>query len=125
MSTNATAAGSNCSITPRNLNTNNYVCGAYGSSNEPLHPSTRTFKRQLMERTVSDLLVKLDYTGAKLSETTKHCRVLQSVVLIKNEEIDSLNIELCTLKKERQEIWADYQDLNSRYQERSKEIRKK
>lgn len=102
----------------------NTVCGLYGSTHEPLHPSTRTFKRQLMERTVSDLLVKLDYTGLKLSDTRKQCRVLQSVLAIKNEEIELLTKELHSLKKERQEIWADYQDLNIRYQERVEDLRR-
>lgn len=106
-----------------NSNTSNSICGLYGSTHEPLHPSTRTFKRQLMERTVSDLLIKLDYTGMKLSEAKKQCRVLQSVLAIKNEEVEALTNELLCLKKERQELWEDYHDLHIRYQERSKEIR--
>lgn len=108
-------------ISPTDVNT---VCGLYGSTHEPLHPSTRTFKRQLMERTISDLLVKLDYTGLKYSEAKKQCRILQSALSIKNEEIESLTNELYSLKKERQEIWDDYQDLYSRYQDKISELRK-
>lgn len=102
----------------------NNICGLYGTSYEPLHPSTRTFKRQLMEKTISDLLVKLDYTGLKLNEMKKQCRVLQSVLAIKNEEMEALQNELLCLKKERQEIWEDYEDLNIRYQERVEELRR-
>jgi hypothetical protein len=102
----------------------NTICGLYGSTHEPLHPTTRTFKRQLMERTVSDLLVKLDYTGLKLSEAKKQCRVLQSVLQIKNEEMDALMNELRILKKERQEVFEDYHDLHLRYQERVEDLRR-
>jgi cell division protein FtsB len=102
----------------------NTVCCMHGSTHEPLHPSTRTFKRRMIDRNVSELLATLDYTGSRLSEARKECRVLQSVLAIKNEEIELLTKELHSLKKERQEIWADYQDLNIRYQERVEDLRR-
>ena len=82
------ASSNNVPPTPTSPSFTNNICGLYGTPHEPLHPSTRTFKRQLMERTISDLLIRLDYTGLKLSEAKKQCRVLQSVLAIKNEEME-------------------------------------
>ena len=65
----------------------NIVSGIYGNIFQPLHPSTRSYKRQLMESTISDLLDKLDYTGFKYNESKKKCKNLKNMLLTKNEEI--------------------------------------
>ncbi len=98
-----------------NPHVSSIVSGIYGSTHEPLHPSTRSHKRQLMESTISDLLDKLDYTGFKYSESKKKCKNLKNMILTKNEEILFLVDEVATLKKEKREMLADYQDLFERY----------
>ena len=110
-------------VPPNSPTTPNTVCGLYGSPHEPLHPSTRSFKRQLMERTISDLLIKLDYTGMKYSEAKNQRDVLRNILAIKNEEIESLTNEVYSLKRQRNDMWDDYQDLYHRYQEKCEQIR--
>lgn len=92
------------------------ISGIYGSIREPLHPTTRTTKRQLMENTISDLLDKLDYTGYMYSESKKKCKSLKNLVESKNEEIQFLISEVAMLKKQKQDMLDDYQDLFKRYQ---------
>jgi len=103
------------SPTAVNSNVGSLVSGIYGSLREPLHPSTRSYKRQLMESTISDLLDKLDYTGYKYSESKKKCKNLKNLILTKNEEILFLVNEVATLKKEKRDMLADYHDLFERY----------
>jgi hypothetical protein len=103
------------SLTAINPSVCSLVSGIYGSIREPLHPSTRSYKRQLMESTISDLLDKLDYTGFKYSESKKKCKNLKNMLLTKNEEILFLVNEVAVLKKEKQDMLDDYQDLFERY----------
>lgn len=98
------------------------ISGIYGSLQEPLHPTTRTTKRQLMENTISDLLDKLDYTGYMYSESKKKCKSLKNLVESKNKEIQFLTGEVAILlgevamlKKQKQDMLDDYQDLFKRY----------
>jgi len=86
----------------------------------PLYPSTRSYKRQLMESTISDLLDKLDYTGFKYSESKKKYKNLKNMVLTKNEEILFLVNEVASLKREKQNMLDDYIDLCERYQKSKK-----
>lgn len=96
------------------------VSGIYGSIREPLHPTTRSTKRQLMENTISDLLDKLDYTGYLYSESRKKCKKLKNLVDTKNEEIQFLVNEVAALKKQKQDMLDDYHDLFNRYHESKK-----
>jgi len=91
------------------------VSGLYGSIREPLHPTTRSSKRQVMENTISDLLDKLDYTGYMYSESRKKCKKLQNLIETKNEEIKFLVNEIAMLKKQKLDMLGDYQDLFNRY----------
>ena len=103
------------SLTDVNPSVCSLVSGIYGTLREPLHPSTRSYKRQLMESTISDLLDKLDYTGYKYSESKKKCKNLKNLILTKNEEILFLVNEVATLKKEKRDMLGDYHDLFERY----------
>lgn len=102
-------------LTAVNPSISSIVTGIYGGIREPLHPSTRSYKRQLMESTISDLLDKLDYTGYKYSESKKKCKNLKNLVLTKNEEILFLVNQVAALKKEKQDMLDDYHDLFERY----------
>jgi len=108
------------SVTDINPTIGSIVSGIYGTIREPLHPSTRSYKRQLMESTISDLLDKLDYTGFKYSESKKKCKNLKNMVLTKNEEILFLVNEVASLKREKQNMLDDYIDLCERYQKSKK-----
>lgn len=108
------------SVTDINPTIGSIVSGIYGSIREPLHPSTRSYKRQLMESTISDLLDKLDYTGFKYNESKKKSQYLKNLVLVKNEEILYLVNEVAILKREKQSMLDDYIDLYERYQKSKK-----
>lgn len=97
----------------------NIVSGIYGSPNEPLHPSTRSHRRRIMENTISELLDKLDYTGFMYCESKKKCKKLLKMILTKNEEILFLINEIAVLKKQKEDMLMDYQDLFERYHKKN------
>ena len=103
-----------------NPSVSNIISGIYGSVREPLYPTTRSAKRQLMESTISDLLDKLDYTGYKYGESKKKCKRLKNLVDTKNEEIQFLVNEVLVLKKQKQDMLDDYHDLFNRYHQSKK-----
>ncbi len=102
-------------LTAVDCSVSSIVTGLYGGIREPLHPTTRSFKRQLMESTISNLLDQLDYTGFKYTESKKECKNLKKLVRTKNEEIVFLVNQVATFKKEKEEMLADYHDLFERY----------
>lgn len=91
----------------------NNLCGLHGAYYEPLHPTTRSFKRRVMEQTVSSLLTKLDYTGLKLGLVKTQCEVLKNALNTRDEELEALTEELLALKREKREIWENCRDLHS------------
>ena len=103
-----------------NPSVSSIISSIYGAIREPLYPTTRSAKRQLMESTISDLLDKLDYTGYKYSESRIKCKKLQKLVDTKNEEIQFLVNEVSALKKQKQDMLDDYHDLFNRYRESKK-----
>jgi len=90
----------------------NNICGLHGNVQEPLHPSTRTYKRRVAENTVTGLLVKLDYTGLKLGLAQQQCEILKQAMDAKDYELENLTEELLALKREKREIWENCRDLH-------------
>jgi hypothetical protein len=90
----------------------NNLCGLHSNLREPLHPSTRSYKRRLAENTISGLLMKLDYTGLKLGLAQQQCEILKNVLDTKDDELEVMTEELLTLKRERREIWENCRDLH-------------
>jgi hypothetical protein len=91
----------------------NNICGLHGVYYEPLHPTTRSFKRRVMEQTVTSLLTKLDYTGLKLGLAKQQCEILKDALDTKDEELEALTEEVLRLKRERREIWENCRDIHS------------
>ena len=102
----------------------NNICGLRSNLQEPLHPSTRSYKRRLAEQTVTGLLMKLDYTGLKLGLAQQQCEILKNALDARDEELETLTEELIALKRERREIWENCRDLHQENKKLKTELKK-
>ncbi len=122
---NPNATPNTFSFSPSN-NSSNSVAGLYGDLSEPLHPTTRTLQRHIMERTISEILFDLEYALKRKEEYRDKCKTLYSRIQKLEDEVENLrscNSVLRVDKEFEQKQWEeiknlkiDYIDLHQRYE---------
>lgn len=102
---------------PNSNNPNAVIAGFYGNSEEPLRPSTRTFQRHIMERTISDILSDLEYAMTRKQEYRDKCKILNRRLAIVEDELEEFKAENFKIRMEKIEIEKKFEDLKNDYRD--------